>query len=164
MDPTWRPMKEADLSAVIRIAAAAHVGLEERADVFAEKLRLSPQGCLALDLGGEVLGYIYSHPWKLGDAPALDAFLDALPAVPDCLYLHDLALDPRARGHGAPAAAVARLVKTAEAAGLEAMALVAVRGTGPFWTRHRFVDAPDGRLAAKLAAYGADARYMVRRL
>ncbi len=164
MDPIWRTMTEADLGAVARIAAAAHVGLEESADVFAEKLRLSPQGCLALDLGGHVLGYVFSHPWRLGDAPALDAFLGALPASPDCLYLHDLALDPRARRRHAPAAAVARLVQTAKATGLEAMALVAVRGTGPFWARHRFVDAPDDGLAAKLAAYGADARYMVRRL
>ncbi len=31
-------------------------------------------GCLALALGDRVAGYVLSHPWRIGDAPALDAF------------------------------------------------------------------------------------------
>ena len=44
------------------------------------------------------------------------------------------------------------------------MALVSVRGAGPFWTRVGFRDAGDPSLAAKLAAYGPEARYMTKRL
>ena len=157
-------MTPADLGAIVRIASAAHPGLDERPEVFAEKLRLYPQGCLALAIGGAVAGYAFSHPWTLGDAPALDALLGALPPAQDCLYLHDLALSPEARGHGAAAAAIDRLTALAAAEGLPAMALVAVRGTHTFWARAGFVETPLPRLAAKLAAYGADARPMTKRL
>ena len=164
LEPRWRPLAQADLGDVGRIAAAAHAGLDERPDVFAEKLRLYPRGCLALDLDGEVLGYAFSHPWRLGDAPALDAFLGALPASPDCLYLHDIAMLTDARGQGAAAAAIGRLTALAGAEGLDAMALVAVRGTDAFWARAGFVDATGPGLFAKLAVYGEGARYMTRRL
>lgn len=164
MDVAWRPLTEADLGAVCGIAASVHVGLEERPAVFAEKLQLYPQGCLALDRGGTVAGYALAHPWTLGEAPALDAFLVSLPRVADCLYLHDIAMLDEARGRGAAAAAIARLTGIAKAAQLAAMALVAVRGTEPFWARAGFEDASDARLAAKLAAYGPGARYMTKRL
>ncbi|RBP12242.1 acetyltransferase (GNAT) family protein [Roseiarcus fermentans] len=163
-DLDWRPLAEADLGDVDRIAAAAHTGLDERPAVFAEKLRLYPRGCLALDGPGGVLGYAFSHPWTLGDAPGLDAFLGALPASPDCLYLHDLALSKSARGRGAAGAAIARLAAIAAAEALAAMALVSVHGTGPYWAHAGFADERHPGLAAKLAAYGESARYMTRRL
>ena len=160
----WRAMTAADLADVVRIAAAAHPGLEERPDVFAEKLRLYPAGCLALEVGGAVAGYAFSHPWLIGDAPALDAFLGALPPAPDCLTLHDLALAPEARGRGAAAAAIDRLTGLAAAERLPAMTLVAVRGTHTFWARFGFIESSGDRLAAKLAAYGDGARAMTKRL
>ncbi len=162
-EPVWRPLAEADLDAVRRISAAAYPGLQERPAVFAEKLRLYPRGCLAYDRGGEVAGYLFSHPWTLGEAPALDGFLGGLAAAPDCYYVHDLALAPEARGHGAAAQAVARIFALAEGERLPAMALIAVNGAEGFWARHGFREASNPRLAAKLAVYGAGARYMIRR-
>ena len=164
MNPHWRPLTETDLDAVIRIAGSVHVGLGERPEVFAEKRRLYPRGCLALALGDRIAGYVFSHPWTIGDAPALDAFLGALPASPDCLYLHDIAIASEARGCGAAAAAIVRLTGLAAVERLSAMALVSVHGTGPFWARAGFRDADDSRLAVKLAPYGPDARYMTKRL
>ncbi len=164
MEPHWRLMIEADLDDVSRIAAAAHPeALSERPDVFAEKLGLFPRGCLAFALGERVAGYAFSHPWMLGDAPALDAFLGALPESPDCLYLHDLAIAAEARGRGEAARAIASLTALAAAERLGALALIAVQGTDRFWTRAGFLDAPAPRLAAKLAGYGPGARYMIRR-
>ena len=164
MQASWRPLTETDLAEVHRLAAAAHPDMGERLEVFAEKFRLYPEGCFALDLDGAVRGYLISHPWRLWDAPALDSFLGALPSAPDCLYLHDLALAPEARGRGAAAAVIERAAALAAGKGLADMALVSVRGTGAFWAHAGFRDAPDPRLAAKLATYGADARYRVRRI
>lgn len=160
----WRPLAETDLDDVCRIAGAVHPGLHEQPAVFAEKLRLYPQGCLALALDGAVAGYVFSHPWTLGDAPALDAFLGALPASPGCLYLHDIALLPAARGRGAAAAAMARLTAVAASAALSAMALISVGDAHAFWLRAGFADAGGARLAEKLVAYGPGARYMTRRV
>ncbi len=164
MGSAWRTLTEADLDDVCRLAGTIHAGLGERPEVFAEKLRLYPRGCLALTLGGGVAGYVFSHPWSLGDPPALDAFLGALPERPDCLYLHDLAIAVSARGRGAAAAAINSLAAHAIEARLGAMALVSVHGAGPFWVRAGFRDALDPRLAEQLAAYGPDARYMTNRL
>ena len=164
MEPQWRLMSEVDLDDVCRIAAAVHAAtLSERPDVFAEKLSLFPRGCLALGLRERVAGYAFSHPWTLGDAPALDAYLGALPASPDCLWLHDLAISAEARGRGAAARAIARLTALAAAERLAAMALISVRGTEKFWARAGFRDAPEPRLAVKLDGYGPGARYMIRR-
>lgn len=128
----------------------------------AAALRLYPLGCLALARDGRVAGYAFSHPWRLGDAPALDVVIDALPASPDCYYLHDLALSPEARGRGAAAAGIGALERQATSEGLRTLALICVHGTGDFWTRAGFRDAPDPRLAAKLASYGPGARYMTK--
>ena len=164
MTPVWRPLTAADLDDVIRISASAHVGLQERRTVFAEKLRLYPQGCLAFERAGAISGYVFSHPWTLGQAPPLDGFLGALPDTPDCFYIHDLALAPEARGLGAAGEAVARLTEIAGRERLPALALIAVNGADAFWARAGFEDASDARLAAKLATYGAGARYMIRQL
>ena len=99
-----------------------------------------------------------------GDVVALDTVYGALPERCDALYIHDIALLPAARGRALAGAAVALLAAAARRRGLAAMTLTAVYGAEAVWARHGFsiVDAP--ALRAKLAAYGANARYMVRTL
>ncbi len=157
-------MTAADLQQVEAIAERVHPLYPESGAVPAERLRLFPAGCLmAEEAGGAALGYLLSHPWLIGRAPALDSLLDTLPERADCLYLHDVALLPEARGSGLGAQAVGRLLDLARARGLAAIALVAVSGTGPYWSRHGFHPHPPGpELRAKLASYGEGAAYLVR--
>ena len=97
----WRPMMAADLAAVERIAEIVHPAYPESEEVPAERLALFPAGCLIAEGAlGEVLGYAVSHPGRLGRPPALDSRLGELPSDADCLYLHDVALLPEARGLG----------------------------------------------------------------
>lgn len=161
----WRRMAAGDLPAVGRIADAVHPRYPESPAVPAERLALFPAGCLLAEgEGGRALGYCVSHPGTLGRPPALDSLLGALPAAPDCLYLHDLALLPEARGLGLGAAAADLLAGVAAARGLGRIALVAVNGSAPWWRRLGFEPHPgDDALAAKLATYDADAAYLVRR-
>lgn len=161
---TWRQMQARDLAAVDRIARATHPTLPERVEVFAEKLRLFPEGCFALESAERVLGYGLSHPWRLDDIPALDCYLGALPTAPTCLYLHDVAILPEARGAAAAARLIASLRQRAQAEGLGALALVSVHGADRLWRRLGFAPAPLGRLADKLAAYGPTAQYMTLRV
>jgi GNAT superfamily N-acetyltransferase len=174
----WRRMRDGDLAAIAAIAEAVHPNLAERPEVFAEKLALFSQGCFVLvrDGGGAagegadagsagvgVLGYAFAHPWRLNTVPKLDAFLTGLPENADCLFLHDVAVKPQARGQGAAAALVALLADLAEARGLRALALTAVYGSGRHWARLGFAPAGNDDIAAQLKCYG-DAQYMVRRL
>ena len=157
-------MAASDLPQVEAIAAAVHPAYPEDGAVPAERLRLSPAGCLVLDADGVVEGYVVSHPWHALDPPKLDTLLGALPAPAGTWYIHDLALVPAARGRGHAEAIVRRLVAEAERAGLPSLSLVAVNGSAPFWRRHRFIAAGDGALREALASYDTDAVFMVREL
>ncbi|WID95923.1 GNAT family N-acetyltransferase [Bosea vestrisii] len=157
-------MAAADLPVVMAVAAEVHPNYPEGEAVYAERLALHPAGCLVL-AGGEGLGgYVLSHPWRLGQVPALNSLLSALPEQADAYYIHDLALLPGARGGGAASTCVDQLASHARASGFARMALVAVGNSAGFWRRHGFHEAHDEALARKLASYDDAARYMVRDL
>lgn len=162
--PPWQALEPADAAAVRALADVVHPGLPERTEVFAERIHLFPDGCCKLMGQGTLLGYGIAHPWHLDAPPALDTLLGALPGDADCLHLHDLVMDPRMRGRGAPALYLARMETVARAHGLPALAMVSVYGTNRLWSRFGFVERDAPGLAVKLAAYGATARYLVRRL
>jgi ribosomal protein S18 acetylase RimI-like enzyme len=154
-------MTAVDLAAVSEISGEVHAALPERPEVFAEKFRLFPKGCFVLDSGGEVVGYAFSYPWLLNSIPPLDAFLEALPPQPNCLYLHDAAVRPQGRGKSAAAHLVSRLRTLAAELGLSRLALVSVYGTHRLWTRFGVSAVDDPALFSKLAAYGPGAKYMI---
>ena len=105
-----------------------------------------------------------AYPWTEHAAPALDTLISAIPDDAAVMYLHDLALAPPVRGAGWSRPVVERLAQEARAAGWPALTLVAVNDAAPFWERHGFrvIDPPG--MADKLASYGPDACYMIRRL
>lgn len=151
-------MTAADLSAVCALAVEIHPSLPERPEVFAEKLRLFPEGCLVLQGEAGPLGYAFAHPWSLRAAPPLDDFLRAIPADAECLYLHDAAVLPAARGKNAASLLIELLRAEAARKQLHWLALVAVYGASRLWGRFGFVGLEDPALEAKLASYGETAR------
>ncbi|TDH63930.1 GNAT family N-acetyltransferase [Dankookia rubra] len=158
MTPAWRPMTEADLSAVQVLADRLHPDYPESPVVFAERLALAPAGCRVLAADTRLLGYAITHPWTGTAPPPLGAVLGALPPRPGVWHIHDIALDPAARG-GGHAATVLRALLAASP--LPRATLVAIPGTAGYWARQGFRDAAVGDAAA-LASYGAGARFMAR--
>ena len=158
-------MAPADLPAVMAIAAVVHPDYPEEEAVFAERLRLAPEGChvLAAD-DGAFLGYLVSHPWPAGAVPALNSLLGAIPREVANWYLHDLALLPAGRGTGAAGAIVSAIAGKAAATGCTSLALVAVNASTGFWRRQGFREVHDPALDRKLASYDDAARYMRRDL
>jgi ribosomal protein S18 acetylase RimI-like enzyme len=156
----WRQMTAGDLDGVVAVARVAFPDHPEDRPCFAERLALSPSLCFVLAEGDDVAGYLIAYPWPLGRIPPLNSLLGALPEARDALYLHDLALRPDARGGGHVRAILDTLFARA---GDRPIALVSVNESAAFWRAQGFAEqrAPD--VAAKLASYGADARYMVRR-
>ncbi|MEX6505300.1 GNAT family N-acetyltransferase [Jiella sp. M17.18] len=156
----WRQMRRQDLAAVVTLADWVHAKLPEDLRVFAERLDLFPPGCLVLDAGDHIAGYAVAHPWRMTGPPKLDTLIGRLPEPADCLYIHDVALDPAVRGQGAATGAVERLLALAQ--DYPAAALVSVYGTTGYWARFGFTDA-SGRIPAEaLQPYGGDACWMVR--
>lgn len=151
-------MTGGDLPACLALADLLFPDHPEDPACFTERLGLSPSTCLVLDGSGGIRGYAIAYPWRRGALPPLNGMLGALPGQPDVLYIHDLAVHPDLAGRGLARAALALLRERASSTGLTAMALVAVNHSQAFWTERGFSLQPAD--PAKLATYGADARYM----
>ncbi len=162
--PRWRPMRADDLPAVKIVSDAVHRDLPERIEILDDKRALFPDGAFVLEQNGALVGYALAHPFPLGALPALDTIIGAPPAGSDCLYLHDIALLPISRGHGAARRMVDMLDEVAATHSLRALALTSVYGTEPFWRGCGFAPAEAPDMADKLASYGGPAAYMVRRV
>jgi len=161
----WRAMTIDDLAAVDAIAARVHPAYPEDRAVFAERLRLHPDGCWVLATPGPgIAGYVISHPWHLGEPPALNVLLGRLPAPASTYYIHDLALLPAARGSGAAGSIMAQLVRQARQLGLPSLALVAVNGSAAFWTKQGFAAVTVPGASNCTSSYGDDANLMIRTL
>lgn len=145
-DSDWRPMRRDDVAAVTAISDAVHGDFTEDAAIYAERLAVYPAGCLVLDMGDGIAGYLIAHPWHRTAPPPLNAPLGGIPDDADSYYLHDIALLPVARGTGRARAAIALVFTQARAAGFAEVALMAINGADAFWAAQGFgyVDAPSG--------------------
>lgn len=153
----WRQMLAGDLAAVSAIAESVHVDYPEAPALFANRLALFAAGCFMAVEDGQPVGYCISHPGRLGAPPPLNTMMTGLPVAADCLYLHDLALLPQARGRRLGAALVARLEGVARAHGFDRIALTAVSNSDAFWSGLGFAQCA----CDALDSYGA-ATYRVK--
>jgi len=158
----WRPARPADARDIGRLSRALISAFPERDEVFEERIRLCPEGCYVLTEGDEAAGYMVSHPWRRFQPPKLDALTGALPGEPDCWLIHDVAIEPGARGGGQAGAILERVAELARARRFSVLALVAVGDAQPYWRGQGFETIARPELAAKLAAYGEGAAYMER--
>ncbi|KAH8660436.1 hypothetical protein BX600DRAFT_438646 [Xylariales sp. PMI_506] len=165
---TWRQMTVDDVEqSVMRIADEIHPDLPESADVFRERVRLFPEGCLVLvdQPSGDTCGYVVSHPIRCRQPPALDSLLGEIAPNADQYYIHDLAILPRMRGYGHAAGCMARLASVA--ARYQMTCLISIYGTAAFWAHFGFAplgteEQTDAALSKKLLNYGDDAIYLTR--
>ncbi len=159
-------MAPTDLRAVMAIQAQCYQGgLPESQGSLAAKLGASPGTCFiaSSSVGEAPLGYLFALPWLAGGPPPHDAAQCELPARPDCLYLHDLAVSPPGRKLGVGKAMVGAFFEALARMALPSAGLVAVQGSSTYWARHGFQPATvSADLALKLRSYGDDAIYMVR--
>lgn len=156
----WRAANQTDLQEIKALSERVHPGLPEAIEVFAERLRLYPDGVLVCGHGDRLDGYAISHPWMRDRAPSLNASIGAIPENADTYYFHDFAVDDSMRGRRLGSQAIAILKAHARRAGFRTINLVAVNASDGFWVSHGFRARHADDLAQKLATYGADAKYM----
>jgi GNAT superfamily N-acetyltransferase len=161
--PQWRAATADDLGVIDAIANAEHPGLPERPEVFAEKFNLFSTGCRVLIQFGETVGYGILHPWYLYKIPPLDSFLKRLPSKPECIFVHDVVVLPRARGHGAAERFVEIVADVAREQEIHALALISVYDTHPLWMKCGFQIAQRPDIVEKLQSYGHTARIFYMR-
>ncbi|CAO1604785.1 hypothetical protein XANCAGTX0491_008325 [Xanthoria calcicola] len=157
----WRQISGDNIDSLVRVADKIHPNLPESDQVFAERVRLFPQGCLALveDVADDLCGYVISHPIRRRQPPALDSLLGEIASDADQYYIHDLAILSEFRGRGLARECINKLLQRAKR--YPTVSLVSVYNTAPFWGRFGFVPVEvDECLEKKLLDYGDDAIYL----
>jgi ribosomal protein S18 acetylase RimI-like enzyme len=162
-----RPIGEEDLADVMRIQAECYPSeMQEPEAVVLSRIVAAGGTSLVAHAGDKaVSAYVFAYPTMQGAVTRLNHPF-TLPAGPDTLYIHDLAVPASAAGRGLARRLVAGLVDRARERGLVHAALVSVQDSHAFWERLGFAveteHSPDG--LAALATYPEGARYMTRRL
>lgn len=161
-----RLMQIADLNAVVRLQDHCYADeFYESPQVVAKRLMLYPQSCWLACYQDKIWGYLFSYPSRLGQVNPLGAEFGQYEQA-NCLYLHDMAVSPDARGQGVATTLLQQALSYAGTLGLSHAALVAVQNSAAFWQQQQFDVVDDLSEAASMAltSYGADAIYLARSL
>ncbi|MEC5384857.1 GNAT family N-acetyltransferase [Uliginosibacterium sp. H3] len=161
-----RLMTQADIPAALALQAECYgIGMNESEAVFRSRLDAAPDSAwLATDAQG-ALAYLVGYRSRLGKLTLLgDTFTPA--AMPDCLYLHDLAVSPRAQGSGLARGLLLHAWSLAQREGLAYSALVSVQDSQRFWRKlgYEVWESLTADELAKLSSYTGPSYYMVRQL
>ncbi len=160
--PVIRVMQTEDLLAVMAIQLRCYQPqFHEPRLVLQQRLVSAPNTAWVASDAQGISGYLVAYPSLLGRVTALQGLFKQS-EQPNVLYLHDLAVHPRASGQQIAAGLIAQAIRYVQREQLRGLALVAVQGSTGFWQHHGFVPvtwlAPDQQ--SILASYGESACYM----
>lgn len=164
--PAPRLMQANDVPAVLAIQAECYAPhLNESEAVIRHRLDTTPDTAWVLAVAGEVAAYLVGYRSQLGKITPLGRRFEN-PPVPDCLYLHDLAVSRRLRGTGIAATLVQKTHDFARAECLDHLALVSVQGSRRFWERlgYRSPETLSPEQTEALESYKTPCQYMVFQL
>ncbi|QIR15349.1 GNAT family N-acetyltransferase [Shewanella aestuarii] len=133
----------------------------EPLSVMQSKWHRSPQSCFVVEYKNQVIAYVLAHPWYQAKAPKLDMVLPSIKQA-DCLYIHDMAVSPKAQGLGIANKLVAEVKNAMTLLNFNGIGLIAIQGACAFWRKHQFspLESLPSVLTDSLASYGADAHYL----
>lgn len=161
--PRVRRIEEADWEPIAEIEheSYASLGVCEGPEALRGWQRLSPETCFALEIDGNVAGYLIAVEHPPDSEPTLGHPPDPAeaPTQTTNIHLHDLALAPAYRGRGLGKLLLLRLESAAVARGFETIGLVAVGTAAGFWASAGFTERGD---VAVPESYGTQSTYMSR--
>jgi len=157
-----RTMSAADLKGVLAVQRECYPpAMNEPAATILARLAQAPDFAWVAESDAGVCAYLVAYPSRLGKLTRLGGSFTVAENA-DCLYLHDLAVAPRALGGGVARALLRLAYDAAKAAGLRQAALVSVQDSRAFWQRQGFRAGPAlaPEEAANLASYPPPAFYL----
>lgn len=132
-------LRKTDLPSVLQIQANAYLPeLNEKVEVFANKLELFPQGCVGVKAGNSLIAYAFAHPWIKEEPVPLNDYTYILPTHPDIFYIHDVAVLKEYYRMGIAHLLVNYLIDLAQRYKFKEFGLVAVQKTESFWEQFGF--------------------------
>ncbi|RVT94241.1 GNAT family N-acetyltransferase [Sphingomonas crocodyli] len=159
-----RPLDQSDLDAALALQNKSYPAfLCEDAIAFASRMALPSNFCLAAFRSNRLIAYLIAHGSAARSPFPVGYVLNPDDAGHDVLFIHDLCVSAAGRGSGVGRQLIDRAFELAVAAGLPRAELIAVEGAAGYWKTLGFVEEQcSPALAAKVASYGADARWMAR--
>ncbi|WP_051534485.1 GNAT family N-acetyltransferase [Deefgea rivuli] len=150
-----------DIHAILAVQSLCYpANLIESAATLQRKQQLSPDTSWLIEIEGQVMGYLFCHPWHGETPPALKKELEQIPALTDRFYIHDLAIAPAGRGKKLAEQLLQHALNWARQAHFSQAMLVAVLGADAFWKKHQFT----ALTTSPSSSYGEDAVCMLRAL
>ena len=157
----------ADTAAIVALQSICYgQELRESEAAFAGKISACAETCFLVPARDGISAYLISLPCENYDLPAFDATTYARPESPNTLYIHDLAVNPDARGRNLGRVLLDAAFEKAKVLGISEVCLLAVQGSAPFWGKLGFVAVQDlgQELTQKVRSYGEDAVFMRKSL
>ena len=160
-----RGANEHDMDRILEIQSKCfRPGYHESRDSLFSKIKSSSDTCIIAVVGNEIAGYFFSVPTDFYEPPVFNSTQHILNSTPDCLYLHDLSVDPKFRGMGIGSILLERLHEKAKEKSLNKLSLIAIDGLVPYWSKNGFsvVTVIPQKLSDCLQSYGKSCTYMLK--
>ncbi|WP_246152342.1 GNAT family N-acetyltransferase [Sphingomonas montanisoli] len=135
----------------------------EEPAAFASRMLVPGSLCLAAIRSDRLIAYLIAHGSAARSPFPVGHVLGPGDAGHDVLFIHDLCVSTAGRGIDLGRRIIDHAFDLATTAGLRRAELIAVEGAESYWRGLGFVEEEvSPALAAKVASYGADARWMAR--
>ena len=160
-----RGANEHDMDRILEIQSKCfRPGYHESRDSLFSKIKSSSDTCIIAVVGNEIAGYFFSVPTDFYEPLVFNSTQHILNSTPDCLYLHDLSVDPKFRGMGIGSILLERLHEKAKEKSLNKLSLIAIDGLVPYWSKNGFsvVTVIPQKLSDCLQSYGKSCTYMLK--
>lgn len=144
MEFQFYPIKKDDLPDIMQIQKECYSEeLQESRESFEHKLVLSPETCYLIKHGENIAAYFFSVPCMKSHLPSFNDNHFQIPAQPDCLYLHDLAIKKAYRKQGIPMLVYQYVSEYALKANIFCFRIFSVQNTYEKWKAYGFREVTD---------------------
>jgi len=110
----------------------------ESIETFKRLIEIYPEGCIGAEIDDIPVGYIFTHPWIRSSVVKLNGKKLNLPKEPDCMCIHDMAVDPKFRGRGIGKTLFGETLELCKRASYSTITLVSVQNSQTFWEKLGF--------------------------
>jgi N-acetylglutamate synthase-like GNAT family acetyltransferase len=160
---SMRPATANDASAYLRIGTDAYPPeFHESSAAFLAKLRVFPSGCKIVEVAGESVAFLISHPWTYENPPKLNSEAFTLPSLPNVFFIHSVTVMRAHQKHGIGSALVRTAIALGQSHGFSRLTLISVQDSASFWEKFGFkrVETLSQSIRRALFAYGHSSTYM----
>ena len=161
---SMRPATANDACAYLRIGTDAYPPeFHESSAAFLAKLHVFPSGCKIVDVAGESVAFLISHPWTYENPPKLNSEAFTLPPSPDVFFIHSVTVMRPYQKHGIGSALAKAAIALGQSHGFSRLTLISVQHSTSFWEKFGFkrVETLPQSARQALIAYGHSSTYMV---